>query len=155
MLNSAPTADVTIDLSTSDDTEGTPSPATLTFTTDNFAAPQTVTVTGVDDDLIDGNQIYMIVTGAASSSDPEYDGVDVADVTLTNVDNDSAGIIVTPTTGLVTSETGATDTFTVVLQAEPTADVVIDLEQLETPARVRSARRRSRSRWRTGTRRRR
>ena len=38
-----------------DATEGTVTPAAVTFTPDNWNAPQTVTVTGVDDQEADGN----------------------------------------------------------------------------------------------------
>ena len=49
VLTSRPVADVTIGLSSSDTTEGTVSPSSLTFTSANWNIPQTVTVTGVDD----------------------------------------------------------------------------------------------------------
>src|SRR5205814_938652 len=51
VLNAQPTADVTIGLSSSNPSEGTPSPASLTFTPANWNTPQTVTVTGVNDDV--------------------------------------------------------------------------------------------------------
>src|SRR5438876_179842 len=51
--------------------------------------------------------------------------MDPADVALSNTDNDEAGISVTPTSGLETSEAGGSATFTVVLNSQPTADVVI------------------------------
>src|SRR5438046_383594 len=51
--------------------------------------------------------------------------MDPADVALSNTYNDVAGITVTPTAGLLTSEAGGTATFSVVLNSQPTADVVI------------------------------
>ena len=51
--------------------------------------PQTVTVTGVDDTIVDGDIAYAIVLGAASSADPAYNGLDPADVAVTNTDNDT------------------------------------------------------------------
>ena len=78
---SQPTADVTIGLSSDDTTEGTVSPSTLTFTTTNWNTAQTVTVTGVDDYLDDGDIGYHIVTAAATSGDAPTAGstrVDVA-----------------------------------------------------------------------------
>ena len=63
-----------------------------------------MTVTGVDDALVDGNVAYTIVTAPATSTDPTYNGVDAADVAVTNTDNDAAGITVTPTAGLTTTE---------------------------------------------------
>ena len=91
VLTTQPTADVTIGLSSSDTTEGTVAPASLTFTTANWNVAQTVTVTGVDDAVDDGNVAYTIVTAPATSSDPTYSGVNAADVTVTNTDNDAAG----------------------------------------------------------------
>ena len=76
MLNTQPTADVTIALSSSDTTEGTVSPASLIFTTANWNVAQTVTVTGVDDAVVDGPIAYTIVTAAAVSTDPNYNGAE-------------------------------------------------------------------------------
>ena len=115
-------------LSSSDTTEGTVSPASLTFTTANWNVPQTVTVTGVNDRLDDGNVAYTIVTAPATSTDATYNGVDASDVAVTNTDDDAVGITVTPTTGLTTTEAGGTATFTVVLNTQPTADVTIGAE---------------------------
>ncbi|HBP89821.1 MAG TPA: hypothetical protein DD706_19245, partial [Nitrospiraceae bacterium] len=102
VLDTLPTGDVSIALSSSDTTEGTVSPASLTFTTSNGTIPQTVTVTGVDDAMIDGSIAYFILTGAATSDDFDYAGLDPADVSVTNTDNDVAGITVNPTSGLTT-----------------------------------------------------
>ncbi len=49
-----PTANVTVALSSSDTTEGTVSPASLTFTPGNWNHPQVATITGVDDTIADG-----------------------------------------------------------------------------------------------------
>ena len=127
VLNTQPTADVTIALSSSDTTEGTVLPASLIFTTANWNVAQTVTVTGVDDAVVDGAVAYTIVTAAATSTDATYNGVNASDVTVTNTDNDTAGITVTPTSGLTTTEAGGTATFTIVLSSQPTADVTIGL----------------------------
>src|SRR5262249_55301779 len=127
-----PTADVTIGLSSSDPSEGTVSPASVTFTPANWNAPQTVTVTGVDDFIADGNHVYTIITAAATSADPGYQGRSSADVSVTNVDNASPGVIVTPTSGLQTGENGDTATFTIALASQPTASVTIGLSSNDT-----------------------
>ena len=106
--------------------EGTVSPATLTFTPANGKSPQTVTITGVNDEVADGNQPYTIVTANATSADPKYNNFDVDNVSVTNLDNDTAGIIVA-TTPLTTSETSTSAQFAVVLQSQPTADVTISV----------------------------
>ena len=94
---------------------------------------RTVTVTGADDFVDDGDIAYTIVTAAATSADPVYSGLDPADVSATNTDNDAAGITVSPTAGLVTTEAGGTATFTVVLESQPTADVTIGLSSRTPP----------------------
>ena len=85
-LSIQPTANVTIGVSSSDTTEGTVSPSLLTFTSANWNANQTVTVTGVNDSLDDGNQSYTVVLAAASSSDSGYSGLNPNDVSVTNTD---------------------------------------------------------------------
>jgi hypothetical protein len=45
-LKVKPTADVTVALQSSNENEGAVSPTTVTFTSENYAAPQTVRVTG-------------------------------------------------------------------------------------------------------------
>ena len=113
VLNSQPTADVIIGLSSSDTTEGTLSTYSLTFTATDWNIAQTVTVTGVDDAIVDGDIAYSVLTAAAVSTDAAYDGLDADDVSLINNDNDTAGITVTPTAGLVTTENGGTASFSV------------------------------------------
>ncbi len=132
VLNSQPTADDTIGISSSDTSEGTADVSSLTFTAANWNVAQTVTVTGVDDAVVDGDVAYSIVTAAALSGDSDYSGLDAADVSLTNTDNDAAGITVTPTTGLVTTENGGTAQFCVVLNSQPTADVTIGISSSDT-----------------------
>lgn len=124
-LTAEPTADVTLSFSSSDPSEGMPAPALLVFTAANWNNAQTVTITGQDDALIDGEQVYQINT-AVSSSDVSYDGLAVPAIDASNSDDDVAGVVVSPTTGLTTTESGGTATFTVVMTAEPTADVVIN-----------------------------
>src|SRR5258706_144997 len=125
VLNSQPTADVVIPVASDDATEGVASVASLTFTAADWNVAQAVTVSGADDQVQDGDIAYSVVLGAATSSDPNYAGMDAADVAFKNTDNDGAGILVPPVAGLVTSEAGGQASFTVVLNSQPTADVVI------------------------------
>ncbi len=86
-LASAPLQNVVVSVVSSDTGEGTVSPDSLTFTPDNWDTPQTVTLTGVEDSLDDGDQSYAIQF-STSSTDLLYDGLAVADLTVVNVDND-------------------------------------------------------------------
>ena len=83
-LNSEPTADVKIAVVSTDETEGKVSPSLLTFTSSDWAA-DTITVTGQNDEIDDGDIEYDIVTWASVSEDAKYSGLDPADFTLTNL----------------------------------------------------------------------
>ena len=65
-------------------------------------------------------------------SDGKYNGIDPIDVAVTNIDNNTVGIIVNPTSGLTTTEAGGTAAFSVVLNSQPTADVTIGLSSTDT-----------------------
>ncbi|RLS51385.1 MAG: DUF4347 domain-containing protein [Planctomycetota bacterium] len=93
VLDSAPTDDVTISLSSSDATEGSLSTSTLNFTSSNWNVAQTVTVTGIDDLIEEGNVTFSIITGAASSTDGNYSSLNASDVSVTNTDNDTRNSI--------------------------------------------------------------
>ncbi len=130
-LATAPTATVVLDLASSDTTEGTVAPATLTFTAMTWNTAQPVTLTGVDDNMAtppnpaDGNQAYTVTltANASSTTDDTYDSV-MATVYATNRDNEF-GLVETAVMGTVT-EGGGTATFTVALQTDlmPSSAVV-------------------------------
>ncbi len=88
-LTAAPHADVTLPVSSSDTGEGTVNPNSLTFTANDWNVDQTVTVTGVDDTLEDGNQTYEVRFGAVVSADTAYNGLTPDPVSVINVDDDS------------------------------------------------------------------
>lgn len=132
VLASQPTANVTVPLSSSNTNEGTVNPTSLTFTPANWNVPQTVTVTGVALAPNNGNVAYTIVTGLATSADPSFNGLTVADVSVTNNASAVAAINVAPTSGLVTTENGGTAQFGVVLAAVPTGNVTVPLSSSNT-----------------------
>jgi hypothetical protein len=105
-LSRAPTSDVTIRFSTSDSTEGTARTSTLVFTAANWQTPQSVTVQGVDDTLVDGSQAYNILM-ATTSTDAAFNGLTGPAVTVHNSDNDVVTPPPTTTTGLVTYQATA------------------------------------------------
>lgn len=124
-LATAPTADVTISVTVDKAAEASSDKASLTFTASNYATPQVVTITGVDDAFDDGDVAYNVVFGAATSTDPAYAGKKPASIKLTNLDNDVPGIAVSAVTPATTTEKGGTATFKVRLRSAPTADVTI------------------------------
>jgi len=127
VLDVAPTADVVVNVASSDPAEGYASKDTLTFTPLDWDAPQGVIVTGENDPSIDGDVAYTIVLSPAVSADPQYSAVDPPDVSITNRNDDVAGVTVVPDSGLATCESGSTATFTIVLDAAPSADVTIPI----------------------------
>ncbi len=128
-LNTPPSADVTIAVASTDTTEGTVSTSSVTFTTSNWDQDQTVTITGVNDSLDDGDVAYTITT-TATSADPSYNNSAVADVSVVNLDNDVSGVSLS-TTNLNVIE-GSTNGYTVVLTAQPTADVTVSVASTDT-----------------------
>ncbi|MDR0965754.1 MAG: hypothetical protein LBM75_04515 [Myxococcales bacterium] len=87
---------------------------------------QTVTITGRDDQIADGNVTYT-VTATASSADANYNVGQVTTLSVTNTDNETPTVIVTPTNGLVLSPGSPTRTFSVVLDTQPCGNVTIGL----------------------------
>jgi hypothetical protein len=106
-LTSQPLANVVVPVASNNTAEGTVSTPSLTFTAANWNVAQTVTVTGVDDLVRDGDIAYSVVLGVAASGDPAYSGVNPADVSVTNTDDELAGFTATPPAGLVTTEAAA------------------------------------------------
>ena len=60
---------MTFGVSSENTAEGTVAPASLTFTPANWNIPQTVTVTGVSDNIDDGGIGFDIVNAPATSAD--------------------------------------------------------------------------------------
>lgn len=86
-LATAPTADVVVTLSSSDISEGSVAPTTLVFSSANWRTPQLVTITGIDDAAVDGDQPFEIQLSLASS-DPNYHGLTIPAIQVVNTDND-------------------------------------------------------------------
>ncbi len=125
-----PPADVVeVYLTSSDPSEGGVPVAPLTFNDAGgihpWNEPQTAIVTGVDDDVADGQRPY-IVWLYSESVDLDYGDLETH-VSLSNVDDDGPGVAIVPFEELVTRENGAPTSFQVFLTSEPTADVTLNL----------------------------
>lgn len=135
-LTGAPSTDVVVNVGSGDLGEATVSPMTLTFTPTNWDTPQEVTVTGINDDLADGN-IDSAVTVAVDNgqSNSFFAGLSET-VTVTTQDNDTAGFTVTETgTNTLVREGSTNDSVNVVLTAAPLNPVTIDITSQD-PAEV-------------------
>ena len=82
----------------------------------NWDTPQTVTITGIDDDLVDGTITHDHAVDDANADD-SFDAVADQTVSAKFTDDDVAGFTVDQLDGFRSSESGTTDTFTVVLDA--------------------------------------
>jgi len=123
VLTSEPTANVVVTPNPASSCDV--SPSSVTFTSANWNTAQTISVTSSDNDLDDGNHTCTISHGA-SSVDADYDGVAVNSVSATVVDNDAAGVTIAESSGSTSVDVdGTSDTYTVVLTAEPTASVTV------------------------------
>ncbi len=126
VLDTKPKENVRIAVSSSDSSEGRVDKSSLVFTDSNWNTPQTVTVTGVDDSLGDGDQSYNIVLAKADSLDSLYGAIDPVDVSVINTDDD-AGVTLSKSSVTVTEASGNsnTNTYTVVLDAQPSGNVIV------------------------------
>ena len=133
VLDAQPSDNVVIAMSSSDTGEATIS-GTISFTPANWDTPQTVTVTGADEDIIDGDQTSTItITIVDSISDSDFSNVADQTVSVVTTDDDVAGFTIEETEGSTeVDESGTTDIFTVVLDAQPTSDVVLTITSDDT-----------------------
>ena len=122
VLNKQPTTNVVFSISSGPAGEVTVDKSTLTFTPSTWDMPETVTVTGINDDFDRDDMATITVSVDAANSDDEFDPLPDQMVNVTLTDEDTRGITVNvtdPTSG----EDGDKATFTVRLDSEPTADV--------------------------------
>eukprot|EP00659_Diplonema_papillatum_P005823 gene5823-8914_t len=129
VLTAEPVGDVVVSFSVADASEGQLSAASFTFTTTSWDTPQTATVSAFDDDVADGNVTYSINSSVDSLADENYDGLIPPGISVTNIDDDVAGIVVmlSPATGLVTSEDRDNATFEMYLTSEPLFEVTVGI----------------------------
>ena len=125
VLNSQPTEDVTITV-TSGDTDVVTVAATLgdlplTFTPANWNKKKWVTVTGVNDNIFNSPNRRATITHRVSETGG-YTGVTAASVSVALTDDENRGVTVSPTGLTLTEATGGsnTGTYDVVLDSEPT-----------------------------------
>jgi len=122
-------------------TGGSPSPLTLFYTISGTAtngidyqnlggsitieagnSSAAITITPLLDGISEASESVTLTL----SADAAYTvGISSANVTIS--DSTVAGITISPTSGLITTEQGGSDTFSVVLTSQPSADVTVNL----------------------------
>ena len=122
-LDTQPTKDVTIMVNrVTGDEDLTASPDTLTFKNSNWSMQQTVTILAAEDD--DGAASPGQFRHNMSSPGTVYDGIPTPGVNVTEDDNDTIGVIISPTTLSVPE--GGSATYTVRLGTKPSNDVKVE-----------------------------
>ena len=125
-LQSQPTADVKVTVSSTDASELMVSGATtLTFTTSNWKTPQDVTAKVVDDKIADGTQTAQIKFVAAST-DTNFDKIEGYSATYTITDDDAPSVALS-VTGNTISQASPSTVASVVLGIQPSANVTVTL----------------------------
>ena len=125
-------ANVTFPIQISGDTDEVGlSTDTIFIDDDDWNIPENnrVTITGLDDEILDGDIFLVLETGDPTSADPSYDGLedfDIADLVFKNTDNDQAGFSLGPISNNL-SEPDNSANFSVVLDIEPNVDVYLDI----------------------------
>src|SRR5262245_61630926 len=124
-LGATPTDPVRIPVVSTRTSEATAFPPELIFTEANWSQPQTVTVQGVRDSTVDGNQGYEVVLGPAVTGDVRFSALPAVRIAGTNTDSDTAQIVTVPTM-VSTSESDTQSTpIQVYLSSKPSAAVTV------------------------------
>ncbi|MBT8488783.1 MAG: Ig-like domain-containing protein, partial [Gemmatimonadetes bacterium] len=125
VLESEPASLVVINVITQDAGEASVSPDQLTFDATNWTVPQVVTVTGVDDFVIDGDvQTDVVVEVDTLATTGPYTAVPSQTVNVTTVDDDTGALVLSRDSAAV-DETGTTDSITVTLSVMPDSAVTL------------------------------
>ena len=125
VLDTEPTADVTVTVSGHEGTDVSVDKTTLTFTPANWNVAQTVTVSAAQDGDAAADEAVTLSHAISSVEDTLYNGVAADSVTVTIIEDDTAGANIDPTA--LTVAEGQSNTYTVVLTTQPTGDVAVTI----------------------------
>ena len=98
----------------------------LQFDQNNWNTPRKVIVKGRDDSNIDDEQ-PVNVSPQVTSDDLSYNALTFEDVLVRNVDNDTLGFTILDPPRFLTSDSGEMSYIGVMLNTQPTANVVVDV----------------------------
>lgn len=100
-------------------------PMVLTFTTTTWNAPQTITVSALDDEAVEGTHFATITHSAGGGA---YDGVSISSVLVEIHDDDLPGATLVESGGSTqVTEGGSNDTYTLRLNTQPQGTVTVTL----------------------------
>ncbi len=122
-LLTQPAAAVTVTVTSQNPSEGTVAPPVLVFTMATWNTAQSVVVTGVDDDVDDGDQTYTVMLDA-SSGDLNYHGRSET-VSVTTTDDDAQPTVTLAVTPATITEAGGVATVTATLSGKSSQAVTL------------------------------
>lgn len=131
-LTSLPSNDVLVYIVASPSAMVSMSPSTLTFTPAgwNPNIPQTVTVSAINNYIVDPiNPRTTNILHTITSGDNDYNGMNVASISASVTDSDTSGLLIFKPGGgsVAISEAGVTDTYAFQLTSIPAGNVTVTL----------------------------
>jgi len=127
VLNSLPTANVTLNYTMSSASDTNLSLTSLLFTPADWNVTQTVIINAVDDNIAESTKSYDVVFGTTSSGDGNFNGYIPSALTVRVFDNDIFNVMIdSPDTR--TSEGGDAAVVSLVLDKKPINNVKVTLE---------------------------
>lgn len=129
VLTAQPATDVVINVISSNSGEVAVTPGSLTFTPANWSTAQFVTISAVDDALIDGTQMTDVRFAVNPLlSDSSYSATPARVTQVTTLDNDEAGFQISQSDGTtIVREQTFTDSVFIRLTAQPQSSVVLSV----------------------------
>ncbi len=137
-LLTQPAAAVTVTVTSQNPSEGRVAPPLLVFTMATWNTAQSVVVTGVDDDVDDGDQTYNVMLDP-SSGDPNYDGLDSETVSVTTTDDDAQPTVTLAVTPATITEAGGVATVTATLSGKSSQAVTLTVATPTVPPALADA----------------
>ncbi len=123
VLTSQPVDNVTINLTTSENTNI--NPTTLIFSAESWNIPQNITVFVNDDNLAEGKHYHEPIQHQVTSTDLNYNNLTVSNIAVYVIDNDISDVLLS-THNLNLNE-GENTSITAVLSVVPTQSVTVNL----------------------------
>ena len=138
VLDDQPTGNVIYNLTTTDATQIIVSPTTITFTPSNWNVVQTGTITTVDDLVADGDQYETFrIQLDAGASDDCY-STTATNYSINVLDDEVAAFSLSTVSGTLSEGSAQVATVSVVLDAEPLTNIIIDIQSGDTTEAVLS-----------------
>lgn len=128
VLDTLPAGDVVLNVASLDESEGTVAPLTLTFTTTDWDQPQSVVLTGKDDQEQDGDVAYFVevTVDPDATTDPAYDVLSPIQVSATNLDDETAPTTRYDATGETAIHGTVSGTYQATLQSDNSYESIIE-----------------------------